>query len=80
MAVVAQAAVVIVVPINKQRTKQEMKGNIVHLLSQPHFEGSHSRKWDLGVLRDSQKLKMRFQGSKHLASRCSLYRWKGLEI
>jgi len=36
---------------------------------------SHSRKWDLGVLRDSQKLRMQLQGSKHL----SLYCWKGFE-
>jgi hypothetical protein len=28
---------------------------------------SHSRKWDLGVLQDSWKFKMRLQGSKHLA-------------
>ncbi len=28
---------------------------------------SHSRKWDLGVLRDSQKLRTRLQRSKHLA-------------
>jgi hypothetical protein len=41
---------------------------------------SHSRKWDLRVLRDSQKLRVRLQGSKHLALRCSLYRWKALEV
>jgi hypothetical protein len=41
---------------------------------------SHSRKWDLGVLRDSQKLKAQLQGSKHLALRRSWYRWKGLEV
>jgi hypothetical protein len=40
---------------------------------------SHSRKWDLRALRDSQKFRVRLQGSKHLALRCSLYRWKGLE-
>ncbi len=33
-----------------------------------------------GVLRDSQKFRRRLQGSKHLALRCSLYRWKGLEV
>jgi len=54
------------------------------LMSQPHFEGvgghhSHSRKWDLGVLRDSQKLRARLQRSKHLALKRSLYRWKSLE-
>jgi hypothetical protein len=53
-------------------------------MSQPHFEGvwgwhSHSRNGDLGVLWDSQKLRTRLQGSKHLALRCSLYRWKVLE-
>jgi hypothetical protein len=41
---------------------------------------SHSRKWDLGVLRDSWKRRTRLQGSKYLALRCSLYRWKGLEV
>jgi hypothetical protein len=41
---------------------------------------SHSRKWDLGVFRDSQKLITQLQGSKHLASKCSLYCWKGLEV
>ncbi len=37
---------------------------------------SHSRKWDLGVLQDSRKLRTRLQGSKHLALRCFLYHWK----
>jgi hypothetical protein len=41
---------------------------------------SHSQKWDLGVLRDSWKLKTQLQRSKHLTLRCSLYRWKGLEV
>jgi hypothetical protein len=54
------------------------------LVSQPHFEGvwgwhSHSQNEDLGVLWDSRKLRTRLQGSKHLALRCSLYHWKGLE-
>jgi hypothetical protein len=54
-------------------------------LSQPHFEGvwrwhSHSRNGDLWVLRDSRKLRVRLQGSKHLALRCYLYHWKGLEV
>jgi len=40
---------------------------------------SHSRKLDLGVLRDSRKLRTRLQGSKHLALRCFLYHWKVLE-
>jgi hypothetical protein len=41
---------------------------------------SHSRKWDLGVLRDSRKFRTQLQGSKHLALKCSLYRWKGLKV
>jgi hypothetical protein len=41
---------------------------------------SHSQKWDLRVLRDSWELRVRLQGWKHLALRCSLYRWKGLEV
>jgi len=41
---------------------------------------SHSRKWDLGVLRDSQKFRAQLQGSKHLAWTRYLYRWKGLEV
>ncbi len=41
---------------------------------------SHSRKMDLGVLRDSQTLRARLQGPKHLALRCFLYCWKGLEV
>jgi hypothetical protein len=41
---------------------------------------SHSWKWEFGVLRDSQKLRRQLQGSKNLALRCSLYRWKGLEV
>jgi hypothetical protein len=40
---------------------------------------SHSRKWDLRGLQDSQKLRVRLQGSKHLTLRCSLYRWKYLK-
>ncbi len=59
--------------------------HVSELLLQPHFEGSvshhsHSRKWDLGVLRDSRKLRTQLQGSKHLALICSLYHWKGLEV
>jgi hypothetical protein len=41
---------------------------------------SHSQKWELGVLRDSQNFKTRLQGSKHLTLRCYLYRWKGLKV
>jgi hypothetical protein len=41
---------------------------------------SHSRKWDLGVFWDSRKLKTQLQGTKHLALKCSLYHWKGLEV
>jgi hypothetical protein len=40
----------------------------------------HSRKWDLGVLLDSRKLKTRLQGSKHLTLKCFLYCWKGFEV
>jgi hypothetical protein len=52
---------------------------------QPHFEASvgwnsHSQKWELEVPSDSQKLIAWLQGSKHLALRCSLYCWKGLEV
>jgi hypothetical protein len=36
---------------------------------------SHSQKWELGVLRDSWKLRAWLQGSKHLALRRSLYCW-----
>jgi len=39
---------------------------------------SHSRKWDLWVLRDFRKFRTRLQGSKHLALRCSLYLGKVL--
>ncbi len=54
-------------------------------VSQPHFKGmwgwhSHSRNGDLRVLRDSWKFRTRLQGSKHLALKCSLYHWKGLEV
>jgi len=41
---------------------------------------SHSRKWDLGVPRDSWKFRTWLQGSKHLTLKCSLYYWKGLEV
>jgi hypothetical protein len=41
---------------------------------------SHSQKRELGVLRDSQNFRTQLQGSKYLALRCSLYRWKGLEV
>jgi hypothetical protein len=36
--------------------------------------------WELGVLRDSRKLKAWLQGSKHLALGCSWYHWKYLEM
>jgi hypothetical protein len=41
---------------------------------------SHSRNGDLGVLRDSRKLRTRLQLSKHLTLRCSLYCRKGPEV
>ncbi len=40
---------------------------------------SHSQKWEFGVLWDSCNFRAQLQRSKHLALRCSLYRWKGLE-
>jgi hypothetical protein len=54
-------------------------------MSQPHFEGSVRSpltlsKMGVGVLLDSQKFRRRLKGSKHFALRCSLYRWKGLEV
>jgi hypothetical protein len=55
------------------------------MLSQPHFGqvwgwDSHSQKWELGVLQDSRNFRARQQREKHLALKCSLYRWKGLEV
>jgi hypothetical protein len=41
---------------------------------------SHSRNGDLGVLWDSQKFRVRLQGSKHLALGRSLYHWKAMEM
>jgi hypothetical protein len=41
---------------------------------------SHSQKWRLGVLRDSWKLRRRFEGSNLLALARSLYQWKALEM
>jgi hypothetical protein len=41
---------------------------------------SHSWNGDLGVLRDSQNFRVWLQGSKHLASECSLYYWKAIEV
>jgi len=40
---------------------------------------SHSQKWRLGVLRDSRKLRRRFDGSNLLALVRFLYQWKALE-
>jgi len=40
---------------------------------------SHSQKWENGVLRNSRKLRRRFEGSNHLALARSLYQWKALE-
>jgi hypothetical protein len=40
---------------------------------------SHSQKWRLGVLQDSQKFKRRFEGSNLFALMRSLYQWKALE-
>jgi len=43
-------------------------------VSQPHFEANVRMKLAL------PNFKARLQGSKHLALKCSLYRWKGLEV
>jgi hypothetical protein len=42
-------------------------------------ESQHSQSWGLGVLRDSRMFRVRQQGPKHLALRCSWCHWKGLE-
>jgi hypothetical protein len=41
---------------------------------------SHSQKWELGVFRDSHNFRAQQQRVQHLALRCSLYCWKGLEV
>jgi hypothetical protein len=41
---------------------------------------SHSRNGDLGVLWDFRNFRIRLQGSKHLALRCSLYHWKAIKV
>jgi hypothetical protein len=38
------------------------------------------KKWEFGVLRDSRNFRVQQQREKHLALRCSLYLWKGLEV
>ncbi len=38
------------------------------------------KKWELGVFRDSRNFRAQQQRAKHLAMKCSLYRWKGLEV
>ncbi len=40
----------------------------------------HSQKWELGVLRDSRKLRAWIEGPKHLALGCSGCHWKVLEV
>jgi hypothetical protein len=58
---------------------------LTHPLSQPHFgakceNATHTPKSGrLGVLRDSQKFRRRFEGSNLLALVRSLYQWKFLE-
>jgi hypothetical protein len=42
-------------------------------------ESQHSQSWGLGVLRDSRMFRVRQQGPKHLALRCSWFHWKVLE-
>jgi hypothetical protein len=41
---------------------------------------SHSQKWEFWVLPDSCNFRAWQKGAKNLALRCSLYRWKGLEM
>ncbi len=42
-------------------------------------ESQHFQSWGFGVLRDSRMFRLRQQGPKHLALRCSWCHWKGLE-
>ncbi len=42
-------------------------------------ESQHSQSWGLGVLWDSRMFRVRQQGPKHFALRCSWCHWKGLE-
>jgi hypothetical protein len=42
-------------------------------------ETQHFQSWGFGVLWDSRMFRVRQQGPKHLASRCSWCHWKGLE-
>ncbi len=42
-------------------------------------ESQHSQSWGLGVLPDSRMFRVRQQGLKHFALRCSWCHWKGLE-
>ncbi len=42
-------------------------------------EAQHFQSWGFGVLLDSRMFRVRQQGPKHLALRCSWCHWKGLE-
>jgi len=42
-------------------------------------EAQHFQSWGLGVLRDSRMFRVRHQGLKHFALKCSWCHWKGLE-
>jgi hypothetical protein len=42
-------------------------------------EAQHFQSWVFKVLRDSRMFRVRQQGPKHLALRCSWCHWKGLE-
>ncbi len=42
-------------------------------------EAQHFQSWGFGILRDSRMFRVRQQGPKHLALRCSWCHWKGLE-
>jgi hypothetical protein len=42
-------------------------------------EAQHFQSWGFGILRDSRMFRVRQQGPKHLALKCSWCHWKGLE-
>ncbi len=42
-------------------------------------EAQHFQSWGFGVLWNSRMFRVRQQGPKHLALRCSWCHWKGLE-
>jgi hypothetical protein len=67
--------------MNHLKSKSILKIYIVlTILRQVWGWDSHSQKWELGVLWDSHNFRSRWQRSKHLVLRCSLYCWKDLEV